>query len=142
MRPVVGAVHDDGVVGDAQVIQLLQEGAHAVVVVDHDVVVFRLPAPGLAQAFGLGMGPKVHVRGVEPHEERLIGLGLAVDVFRGRGQDLVVDGLHALFGQLAGVFDAAVGGTAEHAPGSVVFLKVGEVRLRGVIAQFRLLAGV
>ena len=69
MRPVVGAVHDDGVVGDAQVIQLLQQGAHALVMVDHDVVVFRLPAAGLAQALGLGMGAEVHVRGVEPHEE-------------------------------------------------------------------------
>ena len=131
MRPVVGAVHDDGVVGDAQVVQLLQQGAHALIVVDHDVVVFRLPAAGLAQALGLGMGPEVHVRGVEPHEERLIGLGLAVDVFRGRGQDLIVDGLHPLFGQLAGVFDAPVGITAEHAPGSVVFPEVGEVLFRG-----------
>jgi len=107
--------------GDAQVIQLLQQFAHALVVVDHDVVVFRLPAPGLAQALGLGMGAEVHVRGVEPHEEGLIGFGLAVDVFRSRGQDLIVDGLHPLFGNWPVSSDAAVGRTAEHAPGAVSF---------------------
>ncbi len=53
MRPVVGAVHDDGIVGDTQVIQLLQQGADALVVVDHDVVVFRLPAAGLTRLSGL-----------------------------------------------------------------------------------------
>ena len=52
---------------------------HAFIVVDHDVMVFRLPAAGLAQALGLGVDPKVHVQ-CEPHKKRLIGLGLAVDI--------------------------------------------------------------
>ena len=52
MRPVVGAVHDDRVVGDADVVEQLEHLADALVVVDHRVVVRRLPAPGLALALG------------------------------------------------------------------------------------------
>ena len=66
VRPVVGAVHDDGVVGDAQLVEQVEQLADVLVVVDHHVVVLGLPAPGLAAALRLGVGAEVHVRGVEP----------------------------------------------------------------------------
>ena len=50
--------------------------ADVLVVVDHGVVIGRLPAAGLAQALVLGVREEMHVRGVEPHEERLAGLVL------------------------------------------------------------------
>ncbi len=53
MRAVVGRIHDDGVVGDAQVIQRLEDRADVLVVVNHRVVVFALPAAGLPHALGL-----------------------------------------------------------------------------------------
>jgi hypothetical protein len=79
VRPVVGAVDDDRVVGDTQFVQLVEQCADDFVVVYHRVVVGRLPAPGLAEALGLGMGAKVHVRGVEPQEERRVGFVLGLD---------------------------------------------------------------
>ena len=69
--PVVGAVHHDRVVADAQLIEQVEHLADAFVVVDHHVVVFRLPTPGAAHVLGPGMGAEVHVGGVEPHEEWL-----------------------------------------------------------------------
>ena len=45
MRAVVGGVHDDRVVGDAEIVEGVQQRADQVVVVHHRVVVDRLPAP-------------------------------------------------------------------------------------------------
>ena len=79
VRPVVGAVDDDRVLGDAELVDQVEQLADVAVVIDHRVVVLRLPAPGLADAFRLGVGAQVHVRGVHPHEERRPRLVLAPD---------------------------------------------------------------
>ena len=96
---------DERVVGDAQLVQQVEHLAHVLVVVDHRVVVGRLPPAGLAEALRLGVGSQVHVGGVDPAEERLAGLVLALDEVLGGGDELVVAGLHALPGQRAGVLD-------------------------------------
>jgi hypothetical protein len=49
--------------------------------------------------------PEVHVRGVEPHEERRPRLVLAVDELERVLEHLVVDGLHALPRERPGVLD-------------------------------------
>ena len=107
MGAVVGAIHDDGVVGNFQIVQQVEHFADMLVVVDHDVVVFRLPTSGLAQALGLGMGAEVHVGGVKPDKEGFVVFMLAFDKILGFGEEFFVHRLHALFGQGAGVFNAA-----------------------------------
>ena len=47
VRPVVGAVDDDGVLGDAEFVEAVEQLTDVAVVVDHRVVVARLPKPGL-----------------------------------------------------------------------------------------------
>ena len=79
VRPVVGRVDDDRVLGDPELVELVEQLADDLVVVDHRVVVGRLPAAGLAEALRLRVRAEVHVRGVEPDEERRPGGGLAVD---------------------------------------------------------------
>ena len=49
MRTVVGRIHDEGVVGDAQLIEIVERLANILVVIDHDVLIFRLPSSGLAE---------------------------------------------------------------------------------------------
>ena len=66
---VVRRVDDDGVVGDAEVVELLQQLADVAVVLDHAVGVDA--EAGLARRLGLEMGPDVHAGGVEPHEPGL-----------------------------------------------------------------------
>ena len=44
VRAVVGRVHDDGVVGEPELVELVEDHAHVVVVLDHGVVVVALPA--------------------------------------------------------------------------------------------------
>ncbi len=129
VRAVVGAVHDERVVSDAEVIELLEQLAHSLVVIDHRVVVGRLPATGLAQAFGFGVRAKVHVSCVEPYEKWLAGLMRAVDEVQRRGQELpLITCLHALLRQWTGILDATVGVCVHHAAWTVVFAEVGDAQ--------------
>ncbi len=114
--------------------------------VAHDVVVLGLPAARPSPAAVLGVGAEVHVRRVEPHEERGVGrLGVPHEA-QGLGEDLVVDGLHPLPGERAGVLDAlaavAVGPAVQHAAGTEPLAEVRELLLRRVVRQLRLLLGV
>ena len=106
LGPVVGGVHDDGVVRDAQVVEFLQQLAHMPVVLDHAVGV--KPRPVLPSRFLLQVRKDVHARAVELAEERLAGLVLAVDEVQRRGEEFLIHCLHALAGQRAGILDLAV----------------------------------
>ena len=70
VRPVVGGVHDDRVLREALLVEEVEHLTDQLVVVDHRVVVLRLPAAGLAAAAVLEVRPEVHVGGVQPDEER------------------------------------------------------------------------
>ena len=98
----------------------------------HHVMVRRLPPPGLPQLLGFGVRPEVHVRRVEPHEERLAGLLGARHEVERLLEALVVDRLHPLLGQGSRVGDLAVLAVEDAARG-VVLAEVGEVFFRGVV---------
>ena len=74
VRPVVRRVHHDRVLGDAELVEVVEHLADVLVVVDHRVVVGRLVRPGLAQALRLRVGAQVHVRRVEPTKNGLPAL--------------------------------------------------------------------
>src|SRR5271169_6798492 len=76
VRTVVGAVHNEGVVHNSEIIEHLENGADILVVVDHGVVVRALPASRLSNAFWLGVGAEMHVREVDPHKSWLAGFVL------------------------------------------------------------------
>ena len=120
------------VLGQTRVVQEFQQLPDQPRVGHHHVVVGRLPPPGLPKLLGLRVRPKVHVRRVEPHEERLPGLlGARHEVDR-LLEALVVDGLHPLLGEGARVGDRAVLAVEDAARG-VVLAEVGEVLLGGVV---------
>jgi hypothetical protein len=106
VRTVVGRVHDERVVGDAELVEQVEQRADGPVVIDHRVVVWRLPPPGLADAFGLRVGAEMHVRGVDPREERGARSMLAADELGRCVGDLVVDRLHPLLAQRTGILHA------------------------------------
>ena len=54
MGPAFGGVQNDRVLGDAELVELVEHTADVTVMVDHCVVVVRLPLARLAAAFGLG----------------------------------------------------------------------------------------
>ena len=72
---VVGGVDDDGVVGDAEVVELLEQLADMAVVLDHAVGIEAQAR--LALALLLQMREDVHAGGVEVAEERLVWLAAA-----------------------------------------------------------------
>ena len=104
----------DRVLGEPQLVEEVQHLPDALVVLDHGVVVLRLPVPGLALALRFDMGAEVHVRRVEPHEERRLRLDRVPDEALGRVDELLVDRLHPLLRQRTGVLDAAVGVAVDH----------------------------
>ena len=64
--------------------------------VQHGVVVVRLPAACSTLACGLHVRPEVHVGRVEPQEEGLIGIELACHEVKGCVPELLVDRLHTI----------------------------------------------
>ena len=139
MGPVIGAVHDDGVISNPQFFELLQDRPDVPVVVDHGIVINALPAAGLAHAFRFGIGPEVHVGEIHPDEERLAGVVLFFDKFRRPGCNVVIDGLHAFLGQRPGVFDPAVSEAVDHTTRPVFLAKL---RVLGVVRMLRFLFGI
>ena len=113
VRSVVRGVDDDGVVGDAHVVERLEQGADSVVVLDHAVDIFAVPVCVAATVFGSDMRPEVHARRVEPRKERLARFVLPLhEVDRGpRG--FIIDRLHALLGERAGILDLLLADLAE-----------------------------
>ena len=85
------------------VVELGEQLADLAVVLDHAVGIDA--EAGHALGLGLQVGEDVHAGGVPPQEERLaVGLRLVHEGER-LGGDLLVDGLHPLAGQRAGVLD-------------------------------------
>ena len=100
---VVGRVHHDGVVGDAELVELGEQLADLAVVLDHAVGVD--PEAGHPLRLRLEVGEDVHAGGVPPHEERLSVRMRLVHEGERLGGDLLVDRFHALPGQRTGVLD-------------------------------------
>ena len=104
---VVGREHDDGVLIEAVVLQVLHDRADDVVELRHAGLLDAPAVLGRAHRLVLvgEVGDDVHAGRVEPEEERLaVALGL-VDELERVGQDLVVDRLHPLRIERAGVLD-------------------------------------
>ena len=141
MRAVVGAVEDEGVVGDSQFVQELQQLADVHVVLDHAVGVLVLT--GDPAELGLDVRAEVHAGSVPPAEERLAGLHLAPDEVDGRVGRVVVDRLHPLPGERAGVLDplraVGIGPRVDHTPRTEALAELGILR---VVLVLRLLLGV
>ena len=143
---VVGAVHHDGVIGDAQLIEQVEHLADALIVIDHHVVILRLPAPGTADVLGPGVGAEVHVGGVEPHEEGLPRCHGITDEALGLDYELFVAVLHPLLGQRPGIFDPlgaiSIGPAVQDTTGAKVLLKVRKVFRVGIIPLLRFFLGI
>ncbi len=112
MRAVVGRVHHDGVVGDSELVELVEDHPDVVVVLDHGVVVVALPAQPAALV--LDVRAEVHARRVPPDEERLVAGRCFLEVLERPRGHLVVDGLHALLRERASVLDLL--GAVGHRP--------------------------
>ncbi len=118
VRAVVGGVLDDGVVGQAEFIDQLEQFADMAVVFDHAIGVFVIALVAVLPCTWVRKCMRV------PFHQQKNGLPaacLAFDEILGGGEGFLVDGLHALLGQRAEVFDGlttfAIGFALEHAAG-------------------------
>jgi hypothetical protein len=151
---VVGGEHDDGVVSDAQLVELAEQLTDHPVQLLHAVGVHaqsRLVPPPIRQ-----MGPHVHARRVVPQQERRLRLVGALDDVERPGQQVVLDGLHALARQGTRIDDALLANSPEplvlgrvvHIGGSAIEHPTREEVpldhrvVLGVVGLLRLLLGV
>ena len=104
---VVGSEHDDGVVVDAQIFELLHYQADVVVKLRHAGLFNRPAVLRVTQRLILvrEVGDNMHARGVEPDEERLAVFFGFVHEIDGEVTDLVIHGLHALGIKHAGILN-------------------------------------
>ena len=96
-RAVVGGIHDDGILIEAEFLEFVEHLADVAVVLHHAVGIDA--EAGLAFTLRLETRPDVHAGGVPPHEERLVPLRCVRHEAKGVRGDFLVDRLHALFGQ-------------------------------------------
>jgi hypothetical protein len=115
-------------------------------VVEHRVVIRRLPSTCPPLALRTNARAKVHVRRVEPHEERGLGLDLTGHEIDRRVAELLVDRFHPLAVQRPGVFDplraVCVGPRPDHPTRPEPLAEPGELLVSGIVVELRLLFGV
>ena len=138
---VVGGVDDDGVLRDAEVVQLLQQLADMPVMLDHPIGIDA--EAGDAPAFRLQPRPDMHPRRVEPGEEGPVGPMRAVDEVQRASQEFLIHRFHPLHGQRAGILDALgavrVRPGLQHAARRELAAEFGVAR---VVRVFRLVFGI
>ena len=134
---IIGGVDDNRIIGDLQVLELLQELAYMSVSLYHAVCVD--PQSRLSFRRRLEMRPDMHTGCVEPDEERFVRLVGAVDEVECRLQKLLIHRLHPLRGEGTCVLHLPVRGRLEHAARAV---PLPECRVFRIILVFRLLLGV
>ena len=140
MRTIVSAVHNDGVVGDAQFVNLVEDCTNVLIVIDHGIVIFALPSPGLSQAFRFDMSAKMHVSEIHPDKERFPGLVLFFNKVCRSCCEVIINDLHAFFSQWSGILDILcsirLGETVDNAPRAEIFQKL---RVGWIITVLRFL---
>ena len=137
MHPVIRGVEHDGVVGDLQLIQLIQHLAHQFVVGHHHIIVKILA--GFTQVLFRGVGAEVHAGGIHPGEERFVRLYRFLHELLGGGDKFLIGSLHTLARQGPCILYASVCVGANHAARAKHFTEGG---ILGVIHILGLLLGV
>jgi hypothetical protein len=92
---VVRRIHNECIFGETQFIDDIENRAHVLIVVDHRIVIRRLPSAGLTHTLWLGIRADVHVGEVDPAEERLAGLVLTFNEIHCCIRDVVINRFHA-----------------------------------------------
>jgi hypothetical protein len=138
---VVGRVHDDGVVGDAQLVELVEQLADVPIVLHHAIGID--PQTGLALRFLLQVREDVHAGRVPPDEERLaVRVGL-LDELETCREELLVHRLHAPGRERTGVLDLLrairVCPSVEDTSRAEFLLELG---IFGIVRVLRLVLGV
>ena len=140
-RAVVGGVDDNGIVSDAEVVELFQHLADRLVVLDHAIGIEA--NSGLSFRLLLEMGPDVHACRVEPKEEWFFIFDRSINEFYRRVVNFLIDGRHPLGRQRPGVFNLLrtirVGPRMDHAAWTV-FLP--ELWIFRIVVALRLLFGI
>lgn len=130
-RAVVGAINHNGVVGDPEIVKLLQHLADHVVMLDHAVGIKT--DTGAALGGFLQMRPDMHARGVEPDEKWLVILRRLRNELLLGIEDSLIHRFHPLAGERPGIFDflaaLAICPSMQHAARTEIFLKLGVLRI-------------
>jgi hypothetical protein len=137
LGPIIGGVNNNRIIGDFQVVQLLQDLAYMSIGFYHAVCVDS--QSGFSFRRRLKVRPDVHTGCVEPDEEWFVRAVGAVDEVEGRFQKLLIHCFHPFGGEGARVFHLPVRSRLEHPPRAE---PLPEGRVPRVVRMLRLLLGV
>ena len=137
MRTVVGRVHDNCIVRDTELIELVEQVTHDAIMLDHAIGIFGQGGqPRCAAVLFLDVGPEVHPGGIHPDKERCSGFDLTLHEVDGRGGGFLIDRFHTLLGQRAGILDLAIGRSADDAARAKAFAELFILRIVEVLRFF------
>ena len=108
---VVGGEDDDGIVGDLEIVELLEQLADVAVELDHAVRIE--PESRLADGGRFQVREDVHPRRVEIAEPGAALFRLPIDEIERRSEELFIHSLHALLGERSRVLDRLFAHLAE-----------------------------
>ena len=139
---VVGRVHDDGVVGDAELVELVEQLADVAVVLDHAVGIDA--EPGLALRLRLQVREDVHAGRVEPARRTACRPCAPCSMksrLASRNSSSTVSMRLVVSGPVFSIFcvPSAIGPAVQHAARAELLLELGVLR---VVRVLRLLLGV
>src|SRR5688572_1940343 len=119
------------------------------IVIDHGIMIRRLPATCLPKTLWFRVREQVHMRRVQPNEERFIGIFLTFYEVGSRSNKFIITGLHSLCVQWSCVFDLLLAHPSparhfgrvvdigspgvNHTSGTEYFMKFREVLFRGIV---------
>ena len=132
--PVVGRIHDDGVVIQAKFLEFGQHLSDMPVMLDHAIGINA--QTGLAFRLFLQAREDVHAGGVPPHEERLVCFLCSLHEVKRLGIDFLVDGFHPLLGERPGIGHSAIGKAVDHATRTKALLEGRIFRVVGMLWLF------
>ena len=113
VRPVVSRVDHNRIVGDIELVECFEQLANIAIVFDHSITVFIIGHAALATHRSAHMRDRVRTHHIHPNEERPFRLCLSFDEVDRRIGGFIVDRLHALSGQRAGIIDGLLADLSE-----------------------------
>ena len=128
---IVGRVHDDRVLGEAQIVQCLEHLTDRTVMFDHTVGIDA--ETGLAFTLGFEARPHVHTCRVPPQEERFVVILGSLQKVDSRVGHPLVDGLHTFLSERPCGFNATVGIGVQNTTWPKTLLEFGVLRLVGML---------
>src|SRR4030095_11234293 len=158
VRPVICAVHYKSILSNSQLIKQVKHLPNVFIMVNHCIMIWRLPPACLPEAFLFCMSESMHVGSVKPNQERFAVFVRLLDKVSCVGYKFIIAGFHAFFCKRACVFYFLFANSSpaflfsrviligcpavQHSAGTEHFSEFRKIFFVRVVIHFRLFLGI